>query len=199
MSSLLPHPEYSGKGLALGTLQVYRSWRLFDDKVLYSVSFPTTWRSGENIARCNFTQFLCSCFACARAATPEKTPETMYSHSAPHEVCHCGFYGTYEPGYYIDQLENWARLAGATIQYPKMLFATGIQFGAIGVVELYGRVILGTKGARAEKARIVALAGFDVDGYDDIPRFPSKEELLAAYPPQSVDSLIGSQRGDEQS
>jgi hypothetical protein len=78
------------------------------------------------------------------------------------------------------------------------------------VIEGYGRIVLGTKGFRAQKARIVALAlpegpsapdnarahAVPADGplapgdgarirerYPDVAVFPREEAMLAAFPP----------------
>lgn len=96
-------------------------------------------------------------------------------HDAPAQGCGCGIYGWYRP--------DEARLHAGAI---------------FGVIEASGRVLLGDFGFRAEKARAVALA------YPDAPAdfvahwaargvrvFPSREALVAVYPPEDVTDLIG--------
>jgi hypothetical protein len=102
----------------------------------------------------------------------------------PDPACTCGFYGTYKPPSFISPLH----------------------LNAIhGVVQVSGRVILGTKGVRAQKARIVAVVAlesslFYVDPqrvaltrqhYPDVKWFNSLLEIVQAFPPQDVSELIG--------
>lgn len=94
-------------------------------------------------------------------------------HPAPLSNCTCGFYACYHPD---------------LAPYP-----------ATGVVEMSGRVILGTRGMRAEKARIVAhLAMWDEFAplreklYPEVKWFGDTQDMLAEFPPQDVSELIGS-------
>lgn len=92
----------------------------------------------------------------------------------PARDCTCGFYATYTPE----------------------LTSLGIN----GVIEVSGKVILGTRGVRAKRARIVAVAmnpvtmlrytGF-VEHYPDVTCFDTVCQLLEAFPPQDVSELIG--------
>lgn len=59
-------------------------------------------------------------------------------HTAPGRTCHCGFYGWYDPY----NIENTG--VANTISNTSVLAA----------IEVWGRVILGTKGFRAEKMRV---------------------------------------------
>ena len=97
---------------------------------------------------------------------------------APKRDCVCGFYATYRPEY--------------------------LSLGTPGVIEVSGRVILGTRGVRAQKARIVALTGGNhrwTQGlrrnYSSIKWFDRVDDMLAAFPPQDVSELIGPQIEDE--
>lgn len=64
--------------------------------------------------------------------------DTEHAHEAPGRTCHCGFYGWYDPF----NIENTG-VANA-ISNTSVLAA----------VEVWGRVILGTKGFRAQKLRV---------------------------------------------
>ena len=98
----------------------------------------------------------------------------------PEMECRCGFYAKYRPEF----IEGVIR----------------------GVIEASGRIVLGTKGLRAEKARIIAAAPNDqwifITSRDDVVDqlqkkysstkwFDTTATMLEEYPPQSVDELLG--------
>jgi hypothetical protein len=99
-------------------------------------------------------------------------------HKAPDAGCTCGLYARY----------RWDRVSAHG----------GWNGTAVGVIEASGRVILGTQGFRAEKAKIVALCIED-DIYKHPPLDPSIQffdripDMLEAFPPQDVSELIGPQ------
>ncbi len=67
-------------------------------------------------------------------------------HQAPDTQCGCGLYGWYDP-FWVAKMH-----VGTTM----------------GVVEFSGKILMGTKGFRAEKARVVAIAINDLrDNFDD--------------------------------
>lgn len=103
------------------------------------------------------------------AAPPE---ETFGPHPAPASGCSCGLYGWYRP-------DDTAILPG----------------NVFGVVEASGRVLLGDRGFRAERARVRAVvtrrrrvaaacraAGIEV--------YPRKRDLIAAWPPDDMTTLV---------
>lgn len=86
--------------------------------------------------------------------------ETVRDHPSPDMDCSCGIYAHYLP------LESYER--GSNV---------------FGVVEASGRILMGTKGFRAEKAKIVALAG-----YGTATRwFTTEEKTRGVYPKGLVD------------
>lgn len=114
--------------------------------------------------------------------------EAEISHSSPDPGCQCGIYAHYLP------LESYTN-----------------RYGVFGVVEASGRILMGTKGFRAEKAKIVALAGFGevnqwfevvVPGIPDttrglidfatsigVPYFPTVEKMIQEFPQKDLSSL----------
>lgn len=95
-----------------------------------------------------------------------------FLHPAPYRDCSCGIYGKYKPE------------------------------GCYGVAELSGRMILGTKGARAEFGRPLAISAPPdlipssiVDlakaKYPDVKWFTNQFDMLDEFPPQDVSELIG--------
>lgn len=104
-------------------------------------------------------------------------PTFQTEHQAPQLNCTCGFYACYSP---------------ATTQW-------GQAIPFMGVVELSGRMVLGTRGVRAERARIVAslqpywparAAERIKDMYPDVKWFRNHEDMVEAFPPQDVSELI---------
>lgn len=66
----------------------------------------------------------------------------------------------------------------------------------MGSIRASGRMVLGTKGFRAERAMVESLAGAGVKKFaksHNIPWYPSIEELQIYFPPEDVSSLIGDQ------
>lgn len=109
---------------------------------------------------------------CTRRLSSPSTYEAprLRSHPAPQRMCTCGIYGKYKPE------------------------------DCYGVAELSGRMILGTKGARAEFGRPLAITApglipgpiFDLTKakYPDIKWFTNRQEMLEEFPPQDVSELI---------
>jgi hypothetical protein len=95
-------------------------------------------------------------------------------HDAPFAECQCGLYAWYRPD--------------STSIVPADVF---------GVIEATGRVLLGDRGFRAERARLLAVVDTGDDGYRarfarlGIAVLPNREALLAEYPPDDVSELLG--------
>ncbi len=86
--------------------------------------------------------------------------EEKEDHSSPELDCTCGIYAHYLP------LESYERT-----------------HNVFGVVEASGRLLMGTKGFRAEKAKIVALSGYG----PSTQWFSTKEKTRGIYPEDVVD------------
>lgn len=94
---------------------------------------------------------------CNRFFTVEDDRAT---HSSPDMECTCGIYAHYLP------LESYERTDNI-----------------FGVIEASGRILMGTKGFRAEKAKIVALAGYG----PSTVWFTNQEKTRGIYPEPVVD------------
>ncbi|WP_341359966.1 hypothetical protein V5H98_01500 [Georgenia sp. M64] len=136
--------EFGGPALVLGSVRGRRSFGVRADGHLTGVFHTQVWHPGENLARCR-----------RDGGVVERRPDgrIVVRTSSSREIgtghglggCTCGFYAYYQQ----DPYTAHRRLSG--------------------VVEGYGRVVLGTAGFRAEKARILALLlpaepAFDVRG-----------------------------------
>lgn len=76
---------------------------------------------------------------CRRSPARNRQP-----HPAPDPGCKCGFYASYDPGTDFYPSKSWGGVG------------TGVIVRA--VVEMSGRVVMGSRGVRAEKMKIVAFA-----------------------------------------
>jgi hypothetical protein len=130
-------------GAGMGVVIGVRSWSLrtlANVPTLLGPFFPIEWTPGENVATCRKTGYLCGFMAdaggehkhgasCGRGIVPcGDTP-------GPVGGCRCGLHA------YQEGSIDW-----------------GLALNKVsGVIEGYGRVVLGSRGFRATKARILAL------------------------------------------
>lgn len=141
--------QFANRGdydLALGSVYGIRYWRLQPSGYLHGQFGP--WHADINAAICRKPQTTVQSAAFrawAQGAGPAVLPDSIGAsraepvwdppHDAPDERCECGFYAYWR--------EDDCPLGGQT---PVM-----------GVVEGFGRTLVGDKGFRCAKARIVAL------------------------------------------
>ncbi len=174
------------KELVPGALRGYRTWRPYwgtEGKPigLRACNFEVTWTPGVNEAECHAGAGGLR----LGAGWPEVPLPDL--HPAPRKGCSCGFYAVHEPQH-VD--------------------SRGIVFGSI---KAYGSVILGEKGFRAGKAEIEGLAPETVwianDHWDilkqlgdqyQVPIFPTIDLLMDAFPPISVEHLLGDWRTEKE-
>lgn len=167
---------------AMGSLQGLRSWNVDEKGRLVAASLGTVWRPGENVAEC-FAVPYCPRYRSApwsMTSTGEPAPCsspdcTGRYHTAERHTfepnCDCGFWAFSAEDFYPH----------ATV---------------IGVIEAWGKTAIGSKGFRAEKAKILALYTGGKHGhrmreslterlavlYPDAMQFRGWKNLLAAYP-----------------
>jgi hypothetical protein len=124
--------EFEGPALVLGSVRGRRSFGVTADGRLTGLYYNQVWQAGENVAACHHDDGVV-------VRRPDGGIVVRWSSSreigAGHGLqgCTCGFYAYYRE----DPYSRARRISG--------------------VVEGYGRVILGTAGFRCEKARILAL------------------------------------------
>lgn len=113
------------------------------------------------------------------------TPYPSHAHQAPQEDCTCGFYAHYGPDGDFYAGSKWDAFRGeehyirrTTPSQPvptTQVNGKNLAFALVRtVVELTGKVVLGTEGVRAEKMRIVA-ASLDWD------KFQSAQEVRNSW------------------
>lgn len=134
--------DFTGFDFAVGSVFGQRVWKADKDGNLRGIVHDLPpWTPDVNDARCD----LLGSFWFKRIATgyvqidlPGEFSPSNGDHIAG---CFCGFYG-----YYANQRNTYADSMWMIGECP-----------VSGVVEAYGKTVLGTKGFRASKARIVAL------------------------------------------
>jgi hypothetical protein len=133
--------EFSGVDFAIGTVRGFRSWKVSAEGTLEPMAQSGVWLPGENRAVCN------------AYPSKEKLPEKGENESwqdrqkrvdewkLAHDLTACehGFYAYFLTGAEQDR-------------YSKSTPAVH------GIIEGYGEVVIGTKGFRAAKGRILAIS-----------------------------------------
>jgi hypothetical protein len=170
--------EFAGLDFGVGVVRGARSFRITDDGFLAGIVYHQIWTVGENLAICRKAEtFIPQPYYTINGVlhtTP--TPDTRYQTFA-HTMANClhGFYAYYD---------------GSND------FRTGPTY-CPAVIEGYGEVLIGTRGFRAMKARIVALQPTDERGidavvthYPDIPRFDQFEQMVSEFPPDIPERKI---------
>lgn len=126
------------------------------------------WGPGINTAQCLRSNPLI-------ASTQMLIPRIPF-HKPPVPQCDCGF---------------WAYTSASTLP------VSGGGALAFGIIQGWGSSIIGPRGFRAQKARIIALT---IDWmslldavkahYPHVPFYPSVESMVEAYPPSDLTSLL---------
>ena len=189
--------QFDGIDLAVGVVTGARSFEVDQLGRLTGVNYKQVWRPGENVAECRKQEkddywgglFTTTFYRALSVANP--TPETFTGRRGkksaitaniqvavpepkPHtmETCACGFYAYYD---------------GSNDYHAKGRISA--------VVEGYGETLIGTRGFRASKARIIALRipksvpirlqTLVARNYPDVPLFAKFSEMVEAFPPDA--------------
>jgi hypothetical protein len=156
----------------VGSVRGYRWWRLGATTDLYSPwRGPIRWDPGENEAQCLGRRGMFG-WKGAKAPHPRGSPEVR---------CECGFYGLHS----IPELNE---SPGRSIWEIDADSSGGRHGLVLGVIEGYGRVLIGTAGWRARFGRILAL----YSGAEFLDRHrPSVVETASRYDVPLYQSLRG--------
>lgn len=174
-------PQFSSLGFAPGTVRGTRAFRVTNSGQLTGVFYDHTWTVGVNKAACRYGENAGVAWVglAMRKATQMGRPipyfvadvrEKLAEKREPHglDTCQHGFYGYYD---------------GSNDYYKAGM--------VMGVIEGWGETVIGTRGFRCMRARIVGLhVPADVVApvgavYAGVPFFESFEGLVAAYPPDN--------------
>lgn len=157
-----PPGDFNSLGFAIGQVRGARTWRVREDGMLEGPVYKQAWTPGENLALCR---------------VPSKANAAKEFEAPPREHlpnCRCGFYG------YYDNSNDYYRPSKTPF---------GRNYVA-GMFEGYGEVLIGARGFRCTKARIVAIHFPDTfvdprlvfEVYPDLPVFLKFEQMIAAFP-----------------
>jgi len=199
--------EFGGLGFAPGVIRGVRSFDVDKFGRLTGIHYKQVWKPGENEAECRKNEdssawmlnlnaiSYYSSTPSAVAATNDRKSRGFFGGRVPqsdtvsqvqeaiattpahdYSTCRCGFYG------YFDGSDDYHDNARVT-----------------AVVEAYGEVVIGTRGFRAMKARIVALRIKDgedgitshvarkvTNNYKGVAIFDSFESMVSAFPPDTA-------------
>jgi hypothetical protein len=163
-----------GRPLVAGSLRGYRTWRLQRrGSSARGDSLPLTSVTRRVVWGPSLTA---SCTPEAMAHPGQGPAILIGDHAAPAAGCRCGIYGWYDPN------------------------DTGmLRAGVFGVVEASGLVVMGERGFRAERARIVAVvsrnrrlaAACEQAG---IAVYRRRRDLVRDCPPEDLSALLGEPR-----
>jgi hypothetical protein len=163
--------QFDSRGFVPGVFRGARSFRIDPDGWLTGIVYRTIWTPGVNTAECR--QWLTVAARLPAYWTPpENTLRLPEGHGM--DVCRHGFYA----------------YSSASNDYHQDGFVSG-------VIEGWGKeVMLGSRGFRASKARIVALCVSEVrvtdrdrtalvpQNYPGVPMFNTFEQMVGEYPPE---------------
>jgi len=170
--------EFGQLPMVLGPLIGLRAFRMTEDG-LTGVHKQVPWGPGENVAEClatasDYAAWDGYCYGSYAAAIADWKPHVE---RAPFMHCSCGWYA------YVDGSNTYLTTSRVA-----------------GLIEGYGHLVVGSRGFRAEKARIVALIQpgemtYDEEfewrsvcaAYPDAVTFTSVDEALARFPLTPVD------------
>ena len=169
--------HFSNVGLALGSVRGARSWvvRIGEQPekgLLSGLYYPQTWYPGENLAMCRKQPP-------SQGMHPNAVPQRA---KGPQEIttghlgeCLCGFYAFYDGSndFYDAESTHWTS-----------------DIIVAGMVEGYGETLIGTRGFRCTKARIVALmirpeqSIYDtvLEHYPGVPVFHDFSAMIREFP-----------------
>lgn len=176
-----PAGEFDGKEaeFAPGVVTGTRSFNVDKLGRLLGVMYAAVWLPGENQAKCMDR----SQVDLAYSSSMRPQVRLVESSRPPHSMTVCG-HGLY--GYYEGSNDYYS---------PGRV---------MGVVEAYGETIIGTRGFRASKARIVARhipeevssaqRGLIVRNYPDVAVFDSFEAMVAEFPADDAGNGLGARR-----
>lgn len=181
------HPtEYSLTPMVVGSILGYRAFSYGHTSGLLAGALrPTVWTDSQNTARC---------------MSPNAHPGPP-----PAKTCKCGLYG----------MHNWMHVEEMTVlsSFSRWIrdkegsdhFAEKHSF-VYGVIEAWGRTYVGSRGFRAEHARILAVTPpmcqrrdgcklsdptlWRFERYPDLPIYSTMKEIAQAYPVEPVDHLL---------
>ena len=163
-----------GRQLVPGSLRGYRSWR----RIGRRRRVPDGMLPLAAITRRGVLWAPTLHAECTEADLANQSPTRFRredEHRSPSSSCECGIYGWYEPD-------------------DCMAMDAGI-FGAFGVIQASGLVLMGDRGFRAEHAQIVAVVTWNkrvaaACEEAGIAVYRRRRDLVRDYPPEDLSALL---------
>lgn len=173
------HDDAYSRRFVPGTVRGCRSWTMTSTGRLQSLFKPYAWVDGVNVAKC----LRGTVRICADRGFHETHDETCYKSLACDGgialTCECGFYARTD--YVTEYSTATPPPIGATANY---------RCRVSGVVEGYGKAVVGTQGFRSSHARILALGPLSVFTREpsvDVERLKDEaHEMLSFHYPSAV-------------
>lgn len=191
----MSNSDFSGAEFdyAPGSIHGLRSWRMDAFGRLTGVTHKRIWTPGENTATCEAPprRELCPKASLGEVQMWEENKYALMWRTTPPRPKPCGKDLSCKDGYHTSVPSHdfdpgcscgfWAYFEDGFAEHGEV----------VGVIEGYGRTTIGTRGFRAEKARIVA---FSTKGltltktarlaalYPDAAHYANKAALVAAFP-----------------
>lgn len=170
--------QFGQRPFVAGTLTGLRAFLVTPSGGLTGVMHRDLWTPAVNIAQCHAPRMMFPPQLIAAVSKSQKAPEP-YVHTYVGLDCTCGFYAYFDGS--NDYLHQRAWHLGAHVA---------------GIVEGWGKCVVGTRGFRCEKVRLRALilpAGHGEpdlatllervrDSYPSVPWFESQPAALAEFP-----------------
>lgn len=176
-----------------GTLRGYREFRFSNEGLqptgYYSGTYDEPDKDGWLTSTCTLkTVILDDFYPASEFGTATHVPDSkripVHEDPAPNRTCKCGFYVNYIPGQSFHHCRSRRTYAHA-------------------VVDTSGHIVLGSKGYRAAKMRIVALwfpeeyISCEQRSAPKAQIFTDLEEMYEAFPQEDLTSLIGQKNQTE--
>lgn len=187
MSNPSDAANFAGTAFGIGVVTGARSFRVDEDGWLTGVVYRQRWDNTVNESQCRISEHSITFmyyppYGNVQARLDPKPPVVKPPHLLTE--CHCGFYA------FFDGSNDYHR--------------TGSVWG---VVEGFGETLIGTRGFRSRKTRIVALCLSDRVAEDlaekvrlnywNVPFFDTFEDMVEAFPPDAAEREDIPQEPDE--
>lgn len=172
--------DYVGVGFAVGKVTGARAFQVTPHGLLTGLYFPQYWTPDVNTAACRKRQVGHMMYGGRSPGIVDynsEEPDIPLGHLSS---CRCGFYGFYDGSNDFNKASK-----------PKPEFVSA-------VIEGWGECVIGTRGFRCTKARIIALQitptvpAFDrvVQNYSRIPMFSTFADMVAEFPPNNSNDVM---------
>jgi hypothetical protein len=179
-----------GPALFIGMFQGFRSWHIYrteQGRRLHSATYDYNWTPGVNTAQCFRSAF----------GNTSPNPECLIEQGKVSDGCGHGLWA------YTETAHDY--LNPGTMRSP---FNANYRTTACGVIASFGSTVVGPKGFRSYRARVLALGPVhlpatqetlaksiqaELADYYRVPAYPTLQALLAQWPLTSIAEFLPEQ------